>query len=91
MCYKEQTTGSARILLAEAFVIQCRDNGLTGTGSCNDQIAIIATNLTLCLQLIQDLLLIGLGHDIHGVDFRIGAVNILLGSQCPGKTFLLIL
>ena len=91
MRHEKQAARSARILLAEAFVIQCGYNGLAGTGSGDNQIAVITTNLTLSLQLVQDFLLIGIGHDIHGVDFRIGGIYIFFCSQRTSKAFLLIL
>ena len=91
MRHKEQAAGSIRILLAEALVIQRRDDRLAGTGGRHHQIARIATNSALCLQLVQNLLLVGIGVDVHGVDVSIVGVEIFFRLQCPCQALFLIL
>ena len=91
MRHKEQAAGSIRILLAEAFVIQCRNDRLTGTGGSHHQIARIATDGALCLQLVQNLLLVRIGVDVHGVDVGIVGVEIFFRFQRPCQALFLIL
>ena len=91
MRHKEQAAGSIRILLAEALVIQCRNDRLAGTGGRHHQIARIATDSALCLQLVQNLLLVGIGVDVHGVDVGIVGVEIFFRLQCPSQALSLIL
>ena len=91
MRHKQQAAGSIRILLAEALVIQCRDDRLAGTGGRHHQIARIATDSALCLQLVQNLLLVGIGVDVHGVDVSIVGVEIFFRLQCPYQALFLIL
>ena len=91
MRHKEQAAGSIRILLAEALVIQRRDDRLAGTGGRHHQIARIATNSALCLQLVQNLLLVGIGVDVHGVDVGIVGVEIFFRLQRPCQALSLIL
>ena len=83
MRYEEQAARLVRILLAEALVVQCRDDRLAGTGGRHHQIARIATDSALCLQLVQNLLLVGIGVDVHGVDVSIVGVEIFFRLQCP--------
>ena len=89
MRHKEQSAGSFWILPAEALVVQRRDDRLAGTGGSHHQIVRIATNSALCLQLVQNLLLIGIGVDIHGVDFGIVGVEVFFCFQGTGKAFFL--
>ena len=89
--HKEQAAGSIRILLAEALVIQRRDDRFTGTGSSYHQIAHIAPDGALCLQLVQNFLLIGVRMDIHGIDFGIVGVEVFFCFQRTGQTLSLIL
>ena len=91
MRHKEQAAGSIRILLAEALVIQRRDDRLAGTGGRHHQIARITTDSSLCLQLVQNLLLVGIGVDVHGVDTRIVGVEIFFRLQRPRQALFLIL
>ena len=91
MRHKEQAARLVWILLAEALVIQCRDDRLAGTGGSYHQIARIATDSALCLQLVQNLLLVGIGVDVHGVDIGIVGVEIFFRLQCPCQALSLIL
>ena len=91
MRHKEQAAESIRILLAEALVIQRRDDRLAGTGGRHHQIARIATNSALCLQLVQNLLLVGIGVDVHGVDIGIVGIEIFFRFQRPRQALSLIL
>ena len=91
MRHKEQAAGSIRILLAEALVIQRRDDRLAGTGGRHHQIARIATDSALCLQLVQNLLLVGIWVDVHGVDVGIVGVEIFFRFQRPRQALFLIL
>ena len=74
--HKKQSARLVRILFAEALIIQRRNDSLASTGSCNYQIASIATDLSLCLQLVQNLLLIGIGGDVHGVNFGVVGAKV---------------
>ena len=89
--YKEQAARLVRILLAEALVVQRRDDRFAGTGGRHHQIARIATNSALCLQLVQNLLLVGIGVDVHGVDVGIVGVEIFFRLQRPRQALFLIL
>ena len=91
MRHKQQAAGSIRILLAEALVVQCRNDRLAGTGGRHHQIARIATDSALCLQLVQNLLLVGIGVDVHGVDVGIVGVEIFFRLQRPRQALSLIL
>ena len=91
MRHKQQAAGSIRILLAEALVIQRGDDRLASTGGSHHQIARIATNSALCLQLVQNLLLVGIGVDVHGVDVGIVGVEIFFCLQRPRQALSLIL
>ena len=91
MRHKEQAAGQIRILLVETLVIQCRDDRLAGTGGRHHQIARIATDSALCLQLVQNLLLVRIGIDVHGVDVGIVGVEIFFRLQCPCQALFLIL
>ena len=89
--HKQQAAGSIRILLAKTLVVQRRDDRLAGTGGSHHQIARIATDSALCLQLVQNLLLVGIGVDVHGVDIGIVGVEIFFRLQCPCQALSLIL
>ena len=91
MRHKEQAARLVRILFAEALVVQRRDDRFTGTGSSYHQIAHIAPDGALCLQLVQNLLLVGIGVDVHGVDVSIVGVEIFFRLQCPCQALFLIL
>ena len=91
MRHKEQTARFVRILLAETLVVQCRDDRLAGTGGRHHQIARIATDSALCLQLVQNLLLVGIGVDVNGVDIGIVGVEIFFRFQRPCQALSLIL
>ncbi len=91
MRHKEQAAESIRILLAKALVIQRRDDRLAGTGGSHHQIARIATDSALCLQLVQNLLLVGIGIDVHGVDIGIVGIEIFFRFQRPCQALSLIL
>ena len=87
--YKQQAARLVWILLAETLVIQCRDDRLAGTGGRHHQIVRIATDSALCLQLVQNLLLVGIGVDVHGVDVGIVGVEIFFRFQRIGQTLFL--
>ena len=89
MRHKEQAAGLVRILLAEALIIQRRDHRFAGTGGNHHQIACIATDSALRLQLVQNLLLIGIGMDVHGVGVGIVGVKVFFRLQRTGQTLLL--
>lgn len=91
MRHKQQAAGSIRILFAETLVIQRRDDRLAGTGGRHHQIARIATDRALCLQLVQNLLLVGIGIDVHGVDIRIVGIEVFFRLQRPRQALSLIL
>ena len=91
MRHKEQAAGSIQVLPAEVPVIQCRDDRFAGAGGRHHQIARIATDSALCLQLVQNLLLVGIGVDVHGVDVGIVGVEIFFRLQCPCQALFLIL
>ena len=91
MRHKQQAAGSIRILLAETLVVQGRDDRLAGTGGSHHQIARIATDSALCLQLVQNLLLVGIWVDVHGVDVSIVGVEIFFRPQRPCQALFLIL
>ena len=91
MRHKQQPAGAASILLAEALVVERGNDRLTGTCGGNNQVVIIAAHTTLCIELVQDLLLIGVWLDIHCVDFGIVGVEILFRFQSASKAFFLIL
>ena len=90
MGHKKQTAGLVRMLFAEAFVVQRRNDCLAGTGGGYDQIAGIAPDLALSLQLIQDLLLVGVWRNVHGIHCGIVGVEVFFGLQRPGQPFFLV-
>ena len=89
--HKQQTAGSIRILLTEALVIQGRDDRLAGTGGSHHQIAGVAADGTLRLQPVQYFLLVGIGVNIHGINFGIVGVEVFFRFQRPRQPFPLIL
>ena len=91
MRHKEQAARLVWILLAEALVIQRRDDRLAGTGGRHHQIARIAADRALCLQLVQNFLLVGIGIDVHGVDIGVIGVEIFFRLQRPHQALSLIL
>ena len=52
---------------------------------------IISAHVALGIELVQNLLLVGVGLNIHRVDFGIVGVEILFCFQCTCKTLFLIL
>ncbi len=84
---EQQSAGFPRILLTKTLIVQRGDDRFAGARRGNKQIARIAADRTLGLQLIQNLLLIRVGLDIHGIDFGVVAVEILFRLQCAGQTF----
>ena len=91
VCNKQQTTGTIGILLAEMLVIQRGNDRLAGTRRGNNEVVIISAHIALGIELVQNLLLIGVGLNIHRVDLGIVGVEILFCFQCASKTFFLIL
>ena len=73
---KQQAAGMPGVLFAEALVIQRRNDRFTGAGCRNNEIVTIAAYIALGVQLVQNLLLIGVGPDIHGVDLGIVGVKV---------------
>lgn len=73
VCYEEQPTGLAGVLFAKSLVVQRGDHRLAGTSGGHHQVADVAPDGALRLQLVQDLLLVGVGRDIHGVHFGVVA------------------
>ena len=53
------------VVLKKSFGCINRCPGFSGAGCCNDKIAVIAANLALCLQAIQNLLLVWVGLNIE--------------------------
>ena len=88
---EEQPTRLSGILLAKPFIIQRRNHRLARTGGSYHQVAGISSDGSLCLQLIQNFLLVRVGRDIHGIDCSVVGINVLLCFQCPSQPFLLTL
>ena len=86
---EQQPAGFAGILLTEPFVVQCGDNGLPRAGGGHHQIAPVVPHCPLGVQLIQYLLLIGVGLNLNGIELQIVGIVILLRLQRPGEAFLL--
>ena len=55
----------AGMLPAEPPVVKSGDHRLSGAGGGNDQVPCEAPNLPLCIQLVQNFLLVGVGSDIE--------------------------
>ena len=64
MGHKQQPIGPAGIFAAKPFVIQRRNHRLAGSGRGHQQILIVAADFALGLQLVQNLLLIGIGMNV---------------------------
>ena len=79
------------MLLAEALIVQSGDHRFSGTGSGYHQVPGVAPDSALRFQLVQDLLLIGVGGDIHGVHFGVVGVEVFFRFQRTGQPLLLIL
>ena len=88
---EEQPMGLSGILLAKPFIIQRRNHRLARTGGSYHQVAGISPDGPLCLQLIQNFLLVGVWRDIHGIDCSVVGVKVFLRFQCPSQPFLLAL
>ena len=58
MSNKKQSARLIRILFSESFIIKCRDNCFTGSGSRNNKIAIVTSDFSFCIQFIENFLLI---------------------------------
>ena len=82
---EQQTAGLIWILLAKAFVVQSGDHRFAGSSGCHNKVPRVSTDSTLSLQLVQDFLLIGIRQDVHGVDFSIVGVKILLCLKRTGQ------
>ena len=87
MGHEQKSAGSASVLLLKTFILHCGNDRFTCASRRNNQIPGIATDSALSLQLIQNLLLIGVGLDVHGVNLGIVAVEILFGLQSTSKAF----
>ena len=79
------------MLFAKSLVVQRGDHRLAGSGGGHHQVAGVAPDGALRLQLVQDLLLVGVGSDIHGVHFGVVCVEVFFCLQRPGQPLLLIL
>ena len=88
---KEQPAGLAGMLFAKSLVVQRGDHRLARAGGGHHQVAGVAPDGALRLQLVQDLLLVGVGRDIHGVHFGVVGVEVFFCPQRPGQPLLLIL
>ena len=87
--HKEQAAQLIRILLAKALVIQRGNDRLACTGGSHHKIARVTPNSALRLQLVQNLLLIGVRMDIHGIDFGIVGVEVFFCFQRTGQPLFL--
>ena len=65
VCHKQEPIPLSRIILAETAVIKCRNHRFTSTSSRYHQISVQPTNLPLCMELVQNLLLIGVRMDVE--------------------------
>ena len=81
MCDKQKSAGFPGILLPKTAVIERGNHGLTRTSCRHNQIASITSDGPLGLQLIQNLLLIGVGLNVHRVDFGRLFSTVLLSLQ----------
>ena len=77
--------------LTKTLIIQRGNHRLASTCSGYHQVAGVAADGALRLQLVQNFLLIGVGSDIHGVHFDIVGVEVFFRLQRPGQPLLLIL
>ena len=78
-------------MLTKSLIIQSGDHRFSGTGGCYHQVTSISSDSTLRLQLVQNLLLVGIGSDVHGVDFGVIGIEVFFRLQRPGQPLLLIL
>ena len=81
MCDKQKSAGFPGILLPKTAVIERRNHSLTRTSCRHNQVAGIAPDGPLGLQLIQNLLLIGIGLNVHRVNFGRLFSTVLLSLQ----------
>ena len=79
MSHKQKSARLIRVLLAETLVIERRNYRLSGSGGGNNKVSMIAANLALCFQFIKNFLLIGIGRDIHRINFGIIIVKVFFG------------
>ena len=91
VCHKEQPARLSGVLLAKTLVVQRGDHRLTGTSGSHHQVAGIAADSALGLQLVQNFLLVGVGRNVHGVHFVVVGVEVFFCLQRPGQPLLLIL
>ena len=91
MGHKEQPAGFPGVLLAKTLIVQGGDHRLAGAGGSHHQVAGIAPDRALRLQLVQNLLLVGVGRNIHGVHFDVVGAKVFFRFQRPGQPLLLIL
>ena len=91
MGYKEQPAGLTGVLLAKPLVVQGGDHRLAGAGGGHHQVAGVATDGALGLQLVQNFLLVGVRRNVHGVHFGVVGVEVFFRLQRPGQPLLLIL
>ena len=76
MGHEKQPAGFAGVLFAKALIVQSGDHCFSGTGGCYHQVTSISSDSTLRLQLVQNLLLVGIGSDVHGVDFGVIGIEV---------------
>ncbi len=69
--------------MTKALIVKSGDDRLPGTGGCYHKIAIETTYLALGVQLVQNLLLIGIWRDIEYVRSVSVAFKLLLRLQRP--------
>ena len=86
VCHEQQAAGQAGTLFAEPFVVQRRDDRLTGAGGGHHQIAGVPTHSALRFQLVQNFLLIRIGLDVQRVNAAVVGLTVLFGFQSTGQT-----
>ena len=79
MSHKQKPARLFRVMLAKTLVIKRRNYRLSGTCGGNNKVSMITTNLALSFQLIENFLLIGIGRNIHCINFGIITVKIFFG------------
>ena len=84
---KQQAAGLSGVLFAKALVIQRGNHGFARAGRGDNQVARVAPNGALRLQLIQNLLLVRVGLNIHGVELGIVFVIVFLRLQSTREPF----
>ena len=87
MRHKQQSAGLAWVLSAEAFVIQCRDYGFTGTRGSYHKIAVIPSHGALRFQFIQNLLLVRIRQNVQRIDVDIVYFAVLFCLQSTNQAF----